>query len=1722
MQTPNRSSFAGAVLPALIPLEITGLLLMTALAQGQEKKPVPTRPKVTVNRTVPVVQPPPQLPVFSSAPTDAEIFRARVFEEPLVPLGTTSPAENAALAQALTAYLKAGRSEDVGPVESFLRSNPRTAWRASVLTDLGVVYRRTGYFTKAHNAWSEAWTLAKDATEPRMRAIADKALGEFAELNARLGRYDVLENLLPEAASRGVRGSATEKLVGAKEGLWLMKNRPEKAFRCGPMALDRILAATTPGWNGDARLIESQSTVNGTSLVQMKGLGESVGLAMQMAYRTPGASVLTPAMAHWKAGHFAALVKQVDGRFLMDDPTFGDQMWVSRRAIDEEASGFFLVPPGPLPAGWRGVTEIDGGQVWGKGAAFGPAPPFITPDSPTTRKNNGPGCRGMATFTFHSVVVSLNVTDNPVGYSPSVGPSVQFQATYNQRDAFQPQIFTYSNLGAKWTFDWLAYIEDDPSNPTATATVYVRGGGIETHSGFDSGTQSYGPALLSRAVLVRTGTSPIQYERRLNDGSVEVFSQPDGASVFPRKVFMTQVRDPQGNGVTFTYDENLRVVAAVDALTQVTTISYELPSDSLKITKVTDPFGRFATFEYDPVMGQLIRITDVVGITSEFTYASAGDFISAITTPYGTTSFTKGDNGYNRWLEAIDPMGATERLEYLNQTETALQDPLWTYPTGFPPTPEWAQASFYFDKRTMALYPGDYSKARMITWLRNQNFNQAVGIKKSEKVPLENRVWYKYPGETGTGHYYIGTMSQPSTVARVLDDQSSQIYRYEYNPRGMKTKEIDPLGRETVFVYGTNNVPDPDPSTGAGLDLLQVKVKNNASPGGWDVTASYSYGDEHQPLTVTDAAGQTTTYTYTAGGLMQTVTTPPRAGITEDRTTTYTYEPGTDHLLTVTGPGGVTTAYAYDDYQRVRTTTDNDGYVLTYDYDSLDRQTRITYPDGTYKETVYEHLDPVRHRDRLGRWSHTFYDPLRRVSSTRDPEGRVVTQDWCTCGSLDKLVDPNGNATTWERDLQGRVTREVRANGSAKEFTYEATTSRLKKSKDAKLQEIHYTYALDDKLLQTTYLNAEHPTPNVTFSYTDPATSASDAHGRLRQMVDGTGTTSYAYQPITGAASLGAGQIGSADGPLANDTISYTYDELGRVVSRTLNGVTSSWSYDQEGRLQTLGDPIGNFTYTYLGNSGRVQTVTYPNSQTTTYAFYPVAQDVRLQQIHHKKPDMTTLNQFTYTYDVAGNILTWSQQTDSSPAEAYDFGYDRADQLALANFRTTDPTPTILKRYRYAYDPAGNRTAEQIDDAVKGATYDNMNRLVSQQAGGALLFGGTLNEPATVTVGGSTANVTAQNVFSGTASVPSGTSQVVVQATDPSGNVRTNTYEVSQSGSAIAFDYDANGNTTSDGVKTFEWDAENRLLAVKQGGNTLSSFTYDGTGRRATKTVAVATTIYVYDGAHFLEERPSAGSLKRYVYGSGIDRPLAQSASGEVSYFIADHLGSIVRTTDASSAPTLTREYDPWGNPLQGSTTSGYAFTGREWDSEAGVYYYRARYYDPRLARFASVDPIGFAGGNNSYAYVLNHPSGHTDSSGLQVDAVYNSANGKLCISDRDTEKSITIDAESGGKPYGDPIPGGSYEILEQARNNDFFRLDAMDSAPRNDVHEPTGRDNFRLHRPGRTIGCIAAKHWAEWREAKALILKTRTVRVPDNFKPWWRWQPQRATITKYGELVVR
>jgi RHS repeat-associated protein len=100
---------------------------------------------------------------------------------------------------------------------------------------------------------------------------------------------------------------------------------------------------------------------------------------------------------------------------------------------------------------------------------------------------------------------------------------------------------------------------------------------------------------------------------------------------------------------------------------------------------------------------------------------------------------------------------------------------------------------------------------------------------------------------------------------------------------------------------------------------------------------------------------------------------------------------------------------------------------------------------------------------------------------------------------------------------------------------------------------------------------------------------------------------------------------------------------------------------------------------------------------------------------------------------------------------------------------------------------------------------------------------------------------------------------------------------------------------------------------------------------------------------------------------------------------LRDHLNSVVQTTNASATVTLTRDYDPFGNPLAGSANGGYAFTGRDWDAEINLYYYRARYYDPSVGRFLSEDPIGLQGGPNLYTYVLNNPGRYRDPSGTSV-----------------------------------------------------------------------------------------------------------------------------------------
>src|SRR5687768_6632074 len=131
---------------------------------------------------------------------------------------------------------------------------------------------------------------------------------------------------------------------------------------------------------------------------------------------------------------------------------------------------------------------------------MGPIP--AGPSRPIPRRRPGDECMGMATYSAYLMEISLHVSDIPVGYTPALGPAVMFTVLYNQRESHQPQTFTYSNFGAKWTMDWLSYVTDDPANGNAAVTVFGRGGGEKSHTGYDSGTGRFAIDTRDHIVLM--------------------------------------------------------------------------------------------------------------------------------------------------------------------------------------------------------------------------------------------------------------------------------------------------------------------------------------------------------------------------------------------------------------------------------------------------------------------------------------------------------------------------------------------------------------------------------------------------------------------------------------------------------------------------------------------------------------------------------------------------------------------------------------------------------------------------------------------------------------------------------------------------------------------------------------------------------------------------------------------------------------------------------------------------------------------------------------------------------------------------------------------------------------------------------------------------------------------------------------------------------------------
>jgi RHS repeat-associated protein len=460
-----------------------------------------------------------------------------------------------------------------------------------------------------------------------------------------------------------------------------------------------------------------------------------------------------------------------------------------------------------------------------------------------------------------------------------------------------------------------------------------------------------------------------------------------------------------------------------------------------------------------------------------------------------------------------------------------------------------------------------------------------------------------------------------------------------------------------------------------------------------------------------------------------------------------------------------------------------------------------------------------------------------------------------------------------------------------------------------------------------------------------------------------------------------------AAGNLTNKTdrnshsILYVYDALNRLTHKGYPDSTGvDYVYDLAGKIKQVTDPTGTYAMAY-DNMGRLI------GTTTQYSFLPGA------------PTFSN----SYAYDAASNRTSLTLPDGSSDG----YQYDTLNRLKSL-------TDSLTGQFNFSYDTLSRRTGLTRPNGVNtNYGYDSLSRLLSvlHQSGANTLDGASYTYDS---AGNRTAktnklnNITEEYTYDPLyqlTQVAQGATTTESYSYDAVGNrlsslgVSSYSYNSSNeltSTSAAAFTYDNNGNTLtkadSTGTRNYTWDFENRLASVVlPGTGGTATFKYDPFGRRIqkafTQNSTTTLTNYLYDGSTVIEEVDANGSeLGRYAQGAGIDEPLAELRSGTTGYYEQDGLGSVTSLSNPTGALANTYTYDTFGNltASTGAFANPFQYTGRDYDSETGLRYYRARYYDPTIGRFISEDLLGVDEHTyNLYNYVSGDPVDFNDPSGL-------------------------------------------------------------------------------------------------------------------------------------------
>jgi len=723
--------------------------------------------------------------------------------------------------------------------------------------------------------------------------------------------------------------------------------------------------------------------------------------------------------------------------------------------------------------------------------------------------------------------------------------------------------------------------------------------------------------------------------------------------------------------------------------------------------------------------------------------------------------------------------------------------------------------------------------------------------------------------------------------------------------------------------------------------LRRLFVSYLCDPSGKVRTMTYT---QSGAAAFTEKDGSVWTYTYDPVYSVKTSRTDPLG-----KTTTYTYS-SLNLATSVTDPRGNITRYGYDALGNLTSITDALNHVTTYTYDSRGNITSITNP--------------------LSKTTAMTYDSYNNLLTVTDPKNGIVTMTYDGAGNMLTQTDALNKVTTFLYNNLNQLTQITDPRGTITQYTYDYQGNRLT-STDGNNNPTYFTYNYKGQLTQIT--DALNHQTNMAYGSTgcsscggvDKLTSLTDAkshttayaydqRGKLLQETDPLGKiTAYTYD--------GKGNLITRTGP-DNKTIAYSYDLNNRLIQKTYSdNTTVVFQYDDAGNMTYAGNQNIAYNFTYDANN-RITRITDSNSRT-----------------------------IQYTYDAAGNRASMVTPGNKTTTYTYD-NNNQINQIA-----------TDLGNFTFTYDAANRRITRTFPNGTTSTyAYDDDSRLT----GITTTHGGTTIDSATYTLDG-VGNRLSKTQQSVTTAYSYDTVYRLTQATPTGGSYQPEVYTYDNVGNRLTSTYEQPPSVNE--TTTYGYDGENRLTGIQitQGSNVKQlTFAYDPFGRRISKTIVQdgigadctapntcpRTTTYLYDGQNIiLEYNTSSEIVTRYTHGPNIDEPLALEVKNTTSYtpyyYHADGLGSITALSNASGSIVQRYEYDSFGN--QTITTNGnikqpFTFTGREYDSETGMYFYRARYYDQKAGRFVTKDPISFAGGDvNLYAYVGNDPVNWGDPYGL-------------------------------------------------------------------------------------------------------------------------------------------